>query len=300
MKHIFIILFAAATLPAYGQTAKQINVPGTRLLITPPDNFQPATSFAGLQSDNAVIQVFDLNGGNFYKNAATFSKEKFEKKGITVFDYKDTTIGGYSAKYIYMQAKPEAKSYNLVFGDTTFSVMLMANFPADDSELNNELKKAVLSAKYDKTIKVNPLEHAAFTLDDTKSAFKFATGNANLYAYSIGGKDDGGGDEPVVLAMPLPTTASMTPESLAGSMVAGFAKKGIVVKETRNKWKGTVNGYAAYEAELYCESGDKKNLTYEFAVINGDKAVVFLCMAHKDYVPTLKEFKSLVKTVKFK
>jgi hypothetical protein len=298
MKKLPFIVLLCMSASAFAQTA--VNVPGTKVMIVPPDNFRPSTEFTGLQSDSAVIQVMDLDGGNFYSNAATFSKKKFEDKGMKVLDYKETTVNGYKAKYAYIDAKSVTRNHMLVLGDSTFSIMLIGIVTSKDDRLSASVKKAMFTASYDKSLKVDHMANAFFSVDESRSSFKFAHAAANLFAFSRGGKMDDKGGEPVVLAMPLPATPSMTPESLAASMASGFAQKGVVVKETKNKWTGTVNGYDAYEAELYCESGDKKNLIYELAVIHGERAVVFLCMAFDNYETTMKEFKSLVKTVKFK
>src|ERR1700710_705897 len=75
------------------RTSQHINIPGTRLFIVPPPNFAVATNFVGLQkNDKAVINVYDLVGGDFYTNAATFNKAEFEKKGIKVFEYKEFSV----------------------------------------------------------------------------------------------------------------------------------------------------------------------------------------------------------------
>jgi hypothetical protein len=110
-------LFLFASLTACGQasndkiksdiknskTSKHINITGTRLYIIPPTNFKVATTFIGLQKgDKAIFNIYDLVGGNFYSNAATFSKAEFEKQGVRVFDYRDIKVNGYPAKYIFL------------------------------------------------------------------------------------------------------------------------------------------------------------------------------------------------------
>src|SRR5215831_4642741 len=156
------------------KTNKHINIPGTRLFIIPPPNFSTAKGFIGLQDGkNSILNVMDLVGGNYNTNAATFSKEEFEKKGAKVFDYKEIRVGGFPAKYISMQGDATTKEYALVFGDTTFSTMIIAAYPATDENTGKEIISSLNSICYDKSIKIDPLTTANFSIDDKDSKFKF-------------------------------------------------------------------------------------------------------------------------------
>src|ERR1700749_2945507 len=81
------------------KTTAHINIPGTRVYIIPAAGFKPAISFTGIQKGaQSAINVYDLVGGDFYSNAAQFSKSDFLYRGIKVLDYRELTIDGYPAK----------------------------------------------------------------------------------------------------------------------------------------------------------------------------------------------------------
>jgi len=75
------------------KTLAHIRIPGTRLYIIPPPHFTVATSIVGLKKgEQAAMQIFDLVGGNFYTNAATFSKFEFLSRGAKVSDYNNPPL----------------------------------------------------------------------------------------------------------------------------------------------------------------------------------------------------------------
>src|SRR5450755_4711587 len=115
------------------RTSHHVNIPGTRLYLIPPENFKVASTFLGLQKDAKTnLMVLDMTPGNFYTNAANFSKTEFEKKAVKVLEYKEVAVDGFPAKYIHAQNGTGDEEYSLVFGDSTFSTMLMAIFAQGD------------------------------------------------------------------------------------------------------------------------------------------------------------------------
>ena len=104
------------------KTNKHLNIPGTRVFIIPPLGFVTSTKLPAIENGNkAIIQAMDLIGGSFYTNAATFSRKKFELKGLKVLEYKEFKLNKYPAKMVLIQGESQTKMYNLVFGDSTFS-----------------------------------------------------------------------------------------------------------------------------------------------------------------------------------
>lgn len=284
------------------KTNKHINIPGTRLYIIPPPKFNVAKTFIGLQKgENSMLNIYDLVGGNFNTNAATFSKAEFERQGARVFDYQEIKVNGYPAKYISMQGDLTAKAYALVFGDTTFSTMIMAAYPVIDEATGKDIIKSLNTIWYDKTKKIDPFETANFSLNDKASKFKFFQFNANLYMYSIGGvehKEDK--DAPMVLVSQFPKDNTMTVKSIADMMIGKIQQYGLTNPEIKNSSTQKINGYDAYEAEVYGQMQGTRSLLYYCIVAKGDKAIAVQGIAKKDIESNLQEFKKLASTVKVK
>ncbi len=281
------------------KTKRHINIPGTRVFIIPPSGFKIATSFTGLQKgDSAAIEVLEINGGNFYTNAATFSKETFEQKGIKVYDYKEFKINGYPAKYAEIQGSINKKGIGLIFGDTTFATMIMVQYPSEDTKTEEQVKKSLKTIYYDKNLKIDPLQTAPFTLDDSKSIFKFSTFSAGLYVYTLGGNPEN--EEPFIIVFSTPRDTNINEQNISLMMLASVEKYGFILKKFKNISTLIVNGQHAYEAEVSGKMKGKDALIYQLIVMGQDKAIIFEGYITSDFANNLREIKKLAKTIKLR
>lgn len=281
------------------KTSQHVNVPGTRLYIIPPPGFKTMTNFTGLQKgETSMVQVYDLVGGNFYKNAADFTKARFEKDGINVFDYQEIKVNGYPAKYIAMQSQPAAKTYAMVFGDTSFSTMIMAACPATDAVTDKEIINSLNTICYDKNKKIDPFETANFSLDEKVSRFKFFRYNINMYIYMIDGVEDTEDkNAPGLIVMQLPKDNTNSLQDIANIMIGKYA---LANQQIKNSSFNKINDYDAYETEVYGEVQGNTALIYLCVVAKDDKAIVVQGIAKKDLESNLQEFKKLAHTIKMK
>jgi len=277
-----------------------MNIPGTRVFVSQPAGFKVASGFKGLESETSVIQVFDLDGGNIRTNAATFSRKAFEDQGATVFEYKDTTLDGYTAKYIYLQGKPKEKGYSVVFGDSTFCVMMMGSFLVGDEKTGNEIKECLLSVSYDKQMRLDPFATARFKLNDSRSQLKFSKYAGGVYMYSIDGDAGKGEADPILIVSEIPVDATMRPKDVADMMEQNSQKYGVTELEHKNFSTAKVNGYDAYESETYGMLHGGKNLFYQLVVVRGDIAIALQGITKKEFGQNLKAFQELARTVQFK
>ncbi|MDB5281410.1 MAG: hypothetical protein JWO06_485 [Bacteroidota bacterium] len=284
------------------KTAQHINIPGTRIYIIPPVGYKTANGFTGLQKgNNAYIQMYDLVGGNFNTNAATFTKKSFEKQGAQVFEFKDMTVNNYPARYVSMQGEKNSKAISIVFGDTTFSVMIMAMYPATDDKAADDIKKAFATIYYDKDLKVDPFASAFFKLNDSVSTFKFAKSASGFFVYTLNGENKKSlGDDPFVNVTPLPKDTSMTARSISEMFVTKLAQYGFTTQQVKNPSYAPVNGLPAFESEVYGSLNGKKCLIYQLAVTTTDKAVIIQGIVKSDFENQLAEIKKLARTIQLK
>src|SRR5258708_1907720 len=316
MQRLLYCLILFVSLTGYGQgaavsigtrienvkTEKHLNIPGTRLFIIPPPNFRIATTFIGLQKGKqAMMNVFDLVGGDYYTNAATFNKVEFLSRGIKVFDFREITINGFPAKYLSMQGDPATKTYGLVFGDTTFSTMIMAVYPASDETTGREIINSLNSIVYDKSKKVDPFETASFSLDDKGSKFKFFRSNANLYMYTPGGIDNTKNeDAPTFMVSQMPKDGGATLKSVVDAVLDKSRQYGMTNIETKYAVTKKINEVDGYETEVDAQVKDNKTHYYYLVVSKEDKAILIVATTKSDIDNNVREFKKLAYTLKFK
>lgn len=284
------------------KTDKHINIPGTRLYMIPPPGFNVSSAFIGLQKgENAIINIYDLVGGNINTNAATFSQAEFERQGAKVFEFKEISVNNFPAKYIQMQGNPVAKGQSLVFGDTTFTTMIMTSYPANDEKTGNDIIQSLNTIYYDKNKKIDPFEAANFSIDDNASKFKFSQYAANVYVYTTGGVNSEEDKEaPVVLISQYPKEETMTGKSLTDMMINQIQQKGIAIHGRKNTFTGKINGYDAYQTELYGQMQGDYSLLYYCVLIKGDKVITIQGSSKNNMAANLEEFKKMARAVKIK
>lgn len=298
-KQSFVFFFLLLGTVAIAQENSNI-IPGTRVTMPEPKGFTKSQQFAGYQKgETAMINVMDLNGGSFYSNAATFSREKFESKGVEVLEYEELTIGGFPAKFIRVIAADQSHMMNAVFGDSTFSVMIMGAYLPGDKSAEETIRKSILSAGYNKDFAVDPFSNAFFSLDDSKSRLKYSNAAAGMFMYTIEGKEGNGPDQPMALVLPLPKDYFTTAKSMAESMIAGLQEKGMTDVEYIKESDEAINGYDAYEIWAKGIMGGANANILVQAIVKGENLLIIQGMQVKgEFDPEV--IRELSTTVKMK
>jgi hypothetical protein len=284
------------------KTGQHVNIPGTRLYVVMPPDAKIGEGFVGLQmGDSAAMVVHDLPGKSFAANNAIFTKEGFEQKGLKVLDYKEIKVNGCSAKYIAVQQGEELKGYAVLFGDSTFSTMVMTTYPKNNEQRGKEILAALNSMYYDRDKKMDPFETALFSIDEKDSKFRFYNYEGGLYTYTPDGKAiPKDGDSPYILMAQMPINDSMALDKFAEILVAGAQEYGFTGTEVRNNHWENINGHNAYETEVYDEKSEQRSLLYVCILERNGSSVFIECFAKKDPVPQLEEFKKFARALHLK
>lgn len=279
---------------------KQLNIPGTKVFITPPSGFQISSSFSGLVNNEVgTIQIMDLDGGSFDSNAAKFTKQALEKGGLTILEYKDFKHEGFDAKWVYMTK--DIKSMALVFGDDSFSVLAMALMNTNDEKVINEIKAGLLSITYQKELKVDSFQNLLFELDDSQTALKFAKKAGPVWLYSKQGKlENIGGDHPMVMVMTIPISGSTNPKSAVTSVLSSLEGKGWSDAKVLSESTDPVNGLEGYTTVLQGKMKGSDVLFFAESVKVGATFVLVQGFSRKDFKEDLILFQELAKTIKAK
>jgi hypothetical protein len=277
---------------------KSINIPGTRIYINPPDKFVVSKTFTGLQNGRSVIEVFDLVGGNIDVIAEDFTVLKFEQQGITVLDFDEVNVNGFRGRIISLQNEPDQKSFTLVFGDASFSVIVIANYPASNALLGEAIRESILSLAYDKTNTFDPMSAAAFRIDEARSAFRYKKKSANTFYYEKPSTD--AGYSPYVTVTQLAWDYTTTPSMIGELMLREMKKYGLVNPDIKKQSKKSINGYPAYESEIYATREGEKCMIYQMVMVHNAQAIIVHGIGKKDFRKTKDEFKKLAYTIKFK
>ena len=303
MNKVFLLLvLCMSLLSCQTKRDKEINIPGTRLSINVPQDFKVSEGFIGLEKNKTcLIQIYDLIGGNHLKNQDSFSREIFEKGGAKVFQYKEFELDGFPAKYIFMQLRPDQIAMSLVFGDSTFSDMVMAVFPSNDKMVEEQIRKALFSIKYDKNLKINPLASTFFVVEKNDSKFKFAKASANIFLYSRNGAIKDSYHKEAMFTITTFASDETTPkEILIESMLTGMKQNGFIEIKQDKISEESINGYDAYEREVSGYLKGSKVLIYQLILVQNNRAIGIQGITYSEFENDLTEFKKLSRSIKFK
>lgn len=279
-----------------------VRITGTRVSLRQPIGFVEARNFTGLQRDeNTAITVMELAGGSFYTNAATFTPEGFEGKGKPLYQFEETTVDGYPARYGQIRGADGHTTQAVIFGDSTFSVMLVGMNLNSEPGMNWRIKSALYSATYEKELVIDPFADAPFVLDDSGMKFRFASKGGPMFIYSLGGVEKRSHEEePFLMITSTPCGESYTAESLARKQHDGLVEKGLVVKKLGKGSNKPMNGYDSFA--FTCEgtiNGQEVALLFQ-TVVHEDKALLIIGRTPVKDANYLKDFKALVNKLRFR
>jgi hypothetical protein len=279
------------------KTAKHVNIPGTHIFIVPPDGFTIATDLLGLKKDDGTYIKFYEQGANYFKEPDY--KQNADKLGSVVFEHSEELFNGYASQFLYLQDQPGTRNCFLLFGDSTFWVLAIANFPSLNDRLATDMKKSVQSMVYEKDLKIDPMVTTIYTIDDRGSAFKFAKLGKNNLVYTRGGvQKEFYGNAAVILFTTVPDTARGA-KGICDDFVNALGPK-IKISEEKNARFTSINGCRAYEVEYYGTCEGEKRMVYQLAILGKGKTVMVQATTPQDFQKELLEFKQLAYTLKFK
>lgn len=282
------------------KTDKHKNVVGSHVYLAISDSFKAIPGAMGLQkNESTAIVVYDMPGSSYLDNAAGFSKEAFESRGGVVYTYLDTMVGTYKAKYVYLQSEPGTNAVGLVFGDTSFSAMLMATYPQTDSLSGAEIKKAIYGVAYDKNLKVDPLANAVFTVPDGASTFKYAKAAQGVYLYTVNGAQPKDMDA-VVSITTIPMQPELTAKSISELFTQQLKQYGLTDIKVATEGALTVNNIPAYESVTEATVNGEKSQFYQMIITSEQHAVAIQAMLPPQHAALLPEAKKLGQQLKFK
>jgi hypothetical protein len=282
--------------------SSSVNIPGTRLYITPPIGYKLSERFKGLEKNKDIfIKVYDPYNTNYLKYAQGFTRESLENGGSEVQDYKKLNISGFPAKYAALQNNVGGKSYYLVFGDSSFSVMVIASCPANKDTDQQQLKAALLSATYSKNIKTNPLTGIFFKINDSNSDYRFSECKNDYYIYSANGivRDKYQG-ESIVSVQPFTSEYSVGDETIVRTILNAYEQYGITDAKLKKEVQVQIGTLNAMEAEINAKIENKKAVIYRLTLVNGKKAILFLGIATSNFEKNMNAFRTLANTIRFK
>ncbi|QIX60373.1 hypothetical protein HER32_03885 [Hymenobacter sp. BT18] len=292
---VAVWLVGGGLMPAQAQQAAGAQpVAGTHVWLVPPAGFTPAPGLTGLRSGAAVLQVFDGQGGNYYRQAGSFTATRFAARGGQVLELQDVSAGSYPGRLARVRQSGTQETTQVLFGDSTFAVLLEARYPASDTATATALRRSMLGARYQKNADSNSQSATIFQFDEDKTPFQFAQAEAGTLYYTPKGQPRAE-NTPTVAVRLADYNLGITLADISQQMLQRYpALRGYTVRKLSS---AKVNDLLTYETEGFAQLNGQRVLVYQQVSVIGNTAVSMVGIAQAEVENTLTQFKDLTHTI---
>lgn len=287
--------------------ATHYQFPGTRVFIVIPTNFKPFPSLIKIykDNDNTSIRCQEMQA-NFTQQKTSMKQgiEALQSKGFKLYYEKEFQLGDFDALLIYgSNSNPILDNLFLVFGDTSFTVMLEATFLRNDKTSRDEILAALLTSYHDKSANPDYSALTYFTIDLSKSKFKLHSQMSQLFIYTMEGK--GGNVEDIsfenqimMYSLPALKTFEKVVEQ-SNSLIDGIKTNGVTVSSIEKTFI-KINGADAYIITYNGINAGHSLKCYQVALGDDKGTVIFVGQAYEQQEETIQQFKEISQTLKTK
>jgi hypothetical protein len=279
---------------------------GTRIALTPPPGFTPATQFSGyqLESLGASIMINEIPGPFAEISAAFSNPSELSKKGMSLVEKQEVKSNGRDGLLVKTGQSANGVEYlkwHLVIGDEKETVIITATFPKQsEDKLSEPMKASLLTAVWDRNKAVSPTEGVNYTVDEIGD-LKVVRKVSNSLVFTKNGifpsKDPA---EPLfVVAQSISKTAIPDNEQYAKARVLQISQ----VKEVEIEKTGqiTVDNLEGYEIEAKGKDSKSGQPTVVYQVMLFEEQSYYLMQGlagEQNRQPSLEAFKAMARTFK--
>ncbi len=191
MKYKIYLFFLFFLTSFYCAQSALISIPGTKYAMVPPNDFELSNDFTGFQSEKtkSSIIIVDLPAA-YSLLKGSFTKEALLTKGMELITKENVKFNNAEAQLYKVRQKAFGISYLkqiLIFGDEQKTVIVNGIYPEEFTEVENEIKTALLTITFKKDQNPKSEEAAQFSLDTSGTTYQFVKNLAGALMYSEDG-----------------------------------------------------------------------------------------------------------------
>jgi len=193
-KYLLILVAATLTVPAafqsataQGGTSGYVDIPGTRVKMKLPSGYSVNPYGIGVIHNDRWDQIIVQDNvlGDYYKNAADFKRDEFDKLTSEPVYFEELKIEGHDARFVSIESSVlNLGTMYLVFGDSTFCTMITATYNHKSSLERDEIRNALLSVGYDSDKVVDHTALHLFRVSENLSGFAFNEYSMGMFSYT--------------------------------------------------------------------------------------------------------------------
>lgn len=302
IKFLTLLLFLVRI--CFGQTENLTKVSGTKCSLIPPKGFITSSTFSGFQNNEkgASIMINEIPAP-YQQLIDGLTAPALKTKGITLLSKEIIDFQNSRATLFSVTQPANGTTFlkqMLIFGDSTWTVLVNGIYPETSKDIELEIKEAILTTVYTATQMENPLEAAMFTIETTGTEFKVIKYLSGMLLYSTDGKIPT--EKPTLI---VGNSLDKLPSDQSQSQFALDRLKKLqngefsIIKSSNQILIDNLKGY-----EIVAEGKSKNNLpelTYQVMLFNeeGDYFII-LGQTKEDFQKYLDTFKKIALTFKLK
>lgn len=304
MKYLQLLVLLIVGNISLGQTGAHVTIPGTKCSVIPPEGFELATSFSGLQhqESGSSIMVNKIPNAPYQTLADGFNAENLKTKGMLLISKQAIDFKGKEATLLKVSQKANGTTYYkdiLMFGTSEATVMVNGIYPEEYKSKAEEIKESVLSTIYDVAQNDNPLDAVTFRVDTDGTEFKFTKFVSGMLCFTTDGKLPT--DKPTLFVGKSISKINTSDKKLYAEerLKQLPGRESVIIKEVKELSIDNMSGY-----ELLAEGKTAENktlLTYQTMLFNSEGDYYIITgQAEENLEDNLKAFRKITESFKRK
>ena len=281
---------------------------GTRVFLTIPASYKIRTKSAGLQEfekDSLTgLQVIEWTNQNFFRVRNEFSGRRSDLQNGDTGISKAVNVSGFNGVYYTGPFKEaDEKIACLIFGDSSFTVIIIGSFPKSDKVAAVEINTILKTAAYNKFMIVDPLELVHFRFDKSITGFKYVPSiGGNELTYSLDGILTSLDDERHKSSFEVANYKSVdieNAEKIVNSKMEELTEFNISKVSNRNHRNININGNTAYEMTMDEQGPSIADSKFYIVIIQKENMAVLFWGVDRDGGKWIEKFKATAQSIVF-
>lgn len=251
-----------------------------------------------LKGNGVEILITDNPGTPFERGKGSSAHVPASTADEETFYQKDFSLGGFDAHIKYGKPKQLAEEKILMlFGNQAFTTLALCTIPADKLKTRQQVLAALMTLVVDTSLHPDYASFNNFTVDESRSVFKFNSNASTFSCYTVGGK--GNVEDNYVTVARLPAFSKSEDLRDCCRSLAGRTKSSMNVSSvTEGAIK--INGQPAYETTLTGSVNGISKKCYFLVVGNARSSVYLIGVTNQDKPFLFKECIALAQTLRLK
>jgi|GEM_PF-6868103 len=161
--------------------------PGTRIFIQKPERFDYVPDNQRLQKgDNIYVTAFEYEGASFQEHKYnTIQQFKTAEYTNTIYFEQDVKIGKHEGYFVCgLGSRPNYLQLMVLFGDETFSALVLAEVEYSNSVTINDITKSLLTSFVNPNAEPDYSAFKTYDVDFSKSNFQLVKFVNGAFLYS--------------------------------------------------------------------------------------------------------------------